>query len=318
LDLLEEYGVNILATSNNHAWDLGAEGIMSALQELERRNFIYAGSGLNENDAIRPAELVTKHGIKVGLLALVSAPTLNTLGGIATATMPGVNAMQLDPATHLTSILPNMMAAQINAHQEADPNFDILISYHHNHYFATLPGGGGTDETVITDWWRNWAHTAIDNGADIYVSHGSTLLHGVDFYNGKPVLWGLSSTWFQTRKVDGFYSPPNFESVIADICIEQGTGETKAMRFIPVVMTQQGPGVPNTQEWLAGRGVPSVAQNDRGLAILNELKALSAVNIVVDENKYEAYVKFPIEHIERPAMAKPLQETNDLDGERYD
>jgi poly-gamma-glutamate synthesis protein (capsule biosynthesis protein) len=319
LDLLREYGVNILATSNNHAWDLGAEGIMSALEELDNRNFPYAGSGLTENDAIRPAEMITKHGTKVGLLALVSAPTLNTLGGIATATRPGVNSMQLDPATHLTSILPDRLAAQISAHQAADPNYDILISYHHNHYFEVLPGGV-TDETVISNWWRNWAHTAIDNGADIYVSHGSTLLHGVDFYQGKPVLWGLGSTWFQTRKVDGFYSAPNFESVITDICIEQNTGETKAMRFIPVVLTEQGPGVPNTEEWRAGRGVPSVAQNDRGLAILNELKDLSGVNIIVDEHKYEAYVKFPIEQVSRPAKAgKPiLKETNDLDGERYD
>jgi len=320
LDLLSDYGVNILATSNNHAYDLGAEGIRSTLQELANRNFPYAGTGLNVTEALRPTGITTKHGAKVGLVSLVSAPTLNTLGGIATDIKVGVNAMQLDPTTGLTQPLPNQLAAQISAHQAADPNYDILISYHHNHYFEPVPGGG-TDEMFISNWWRNWAHTAIDNGADIYVSHGSTILHGVDFYNGKPVLWGLGSTWFQTRKVDGFYTPDTFESVIADLCIEESTGETKAMRFIPIVMTGVGKGTVNTDEWKAGRGIPSVAQDERGIAILNELKDRSGVNIIVDENKYEAYVKFPIEPVSHPTMTGVdpiLTETNDVDGERFD
>jgi len=36
LDLLKEHGVNILATSNNHAYDLANEGILSTLEELDR------------------------------------------------------------------------------------------------------------------------------------------------------------------------------------------------------------------------------------------------------------------------------------------
>jgi len=320
LDLLSQYGVNLLATSNNHAYDLAQGGILSALDELQKRNFPYAGTGLNVNEASRAGQITTKKGTKVGLVGVVSAPTLYTYGGISTATSMGVNAMQLDSTSNP---LPAMLATNINAIQTAAPENDILISYHHNHYFQAVPGGG-TDEMYISTWWRNWAQTAIDNGADVYVSHGSTMLHGVEFYKGKPIFWGLGSTWFQTRKVNGSYPQNAWESVIADICMEEATGETKAMRFIPVVLTNQGAsGVVNSDEWMSTRGIPSIAQNQHGLDILNRLKSLSAVNIIVDEKKYEAYVQFPIDPVSQSLLkaegGKPiLHETNDLDGERYD
>jgi poly-gamma-glutamate synthesis protein (capsule biosynthesis protein) len=317
LDMLREYGVNILATSNNHAYDLANEGILSTLEELDRHDFPYAGSGLTAADALRSAELIVKGGKRVGLVGLVSAPTLYVYGGIATDTQMGVNAMQLTGLGG--TVLPDDLAAQIAAHQEAAAlQYDILISYHHNHYFQPI-GGGATDEMVISDWWRNWAYTAIDNGADIYVSHGSTVLHGVDFYHGKPVLWGLGSTWFQTRKPDGSYEADAWESVIADICMDEATGETKAMRFIPITLTDQGDqGDLNSEQWMTGRGIPSLAQNERGLHILHHLQEQSNVNIVIDDKKFEAYVKFPIEPAAHAQKKHILTETNDLNGERYD
>jgi len=321
LDLLKEHGVNLLATSNNHAYDLANEGMMSTLEELARHNFSYAGSGLNITDALRSTQITTKHGAKVGLVGVVSAPTLYTYGGIATDTQMGVNAMQMEPlapGTYSYTPISAARAAQVAAHLAAAPQNDILISYHHNHYFQPLPGGG-TDEMFISDWWSSWAKTAIDSGADIYVSHGSTVLHGVDFYKGKPILYGLGSTWFHTRKPDGSYKSDSWESVIADLCVDEKTGETTSMRFIPIVLTNSGPGIVNSTEWMTGRGVPSVAQNARGIEILHHLKNESNVNIIIDEDKFEAYVKFPIEPvIHEHRSSRPLTETNDLDGERYE
>jgi poly-gamma-glutamate synthesis protein (capsule biosynthesis protein) len=318
LDLLMEYGVNLLATSNNHAYNLGNEGILSALEELQARHLTYAGTGLNVNEASHVAQLTTKHGATIGLASVVSAPTLYTYGGISTATQMGVNAMQLDADRHP---LTDQYNRQIDAISRADSENDILISYHHNHYFEPVPGSAtATDEMVISNWIRDYAQAVIDHGADVYVAHGSTKLHGVEFYKGKPVLWGLGSTWFQTKKKDGSYLSDSWESVVADICMEESTGETKAMRFIPVVMNDQGVGTVNSLDWKATRGIPSLAQNQRGIDILNRLKSLSGVAIVVDEHKYEAYVKFPIEPVTSPHLQaeRTPQETNDLDGERYE
>ena len=45
IDCLTELGVNLVATSNNHAWDLGTPGIVNVLAELDARHLAHAGSG---------------------------------------------------------------------------------------------------------------------------------------------------------------------------------------------------------------------------------------------------------------------------------
>ena len=47
IDCLTGLGVNLFATSNNHAWDLGSGGILAALDALDQRRLAHAGSGAN-------------------------------------------------------------------------------------------------------------------------------------------------------------------------------------------------------------------------------------------------------------------------------
>ncbi|MER9210434.1 CapA family protein, partial [Mesorhizobium sp. M0771] len=45
LDALQAIGFNALALANNHAFDLGAGGILSTLEEVEARGLLHAGIG---------------------------------------------------------------------------------------------------------------------------------------------------------------------------------------------------------------------------------------------------------------------------------
>jgi len=54
LDALREIGFDILSLSNNHAFDLGAEGILSTLDEVTRRGFAHAGTGRDLSHASLP------------------------------------------------------------------------------------------------------------------------------------------------------------------------------------------------------------------------------------------------------------------------
>ena len=45
LDNLKEFGFNMLSLANNHAFDLGPPGVLSAMEETEKRGFCYAGLG---------------------------------------------------------------------------------------------------------------------------------------------------------------------------------------------------------------------------------------------------------------------------------
>ncbi|WP_273772488.1 CapA family protein [Brucella intermedia] len=51
LDALREMGFGALSLSNNHAFDLGPSGILSTLEEVEKRGFVHAGIGRNHQDA---------------------------------------------------------------------------------------------------------------------------------------------------------------------------------------------------------------------------------------------------------------------------
>lgn len=53
LDALKDIGFRALSLSNNHAFDLGPSGVLSTLEEVERRGFLHAGLGKNVADAAR-------------------------------------------------------------------------------------------------------------------------------------------------------------------------------------------------------------------------------------------------------------------------
>lgn len=68
----------------------------------------------------------------------------------------------------------------------------------------------------MDQWWRTYARQTIDAGASLYVSHGSTVLNGVEVYRGGVILYGLGNFIFQTRKGRDGYGPDSWRSVIAE------------------------------------------------------------------------------------------------------
>lgn len=54
LDALREMGFHALSLSNNHAFDLGPSGILSTLEEVERRKFLHGGIGRSMAEATSP------------------------------------------------------------------------------------------------------------------------------------------------------------------------------------------------------------------------------------------------------------------------
>ncbi|GHT18094.1 capsular polysaccharide biosynthesis protein [Bacteroidia bacterium] len=69
LDALKNAGYDILLTANNHVADRGAQGIKRTIEQMQQRDFKYAGSYLNaaQKDAIYPLVL-QKNDFKIALL----------------------------------------------------------------------------------------------------------------------------------------------------------------------------------------------------------------------------------------------------------
>lgn len=73
LDALKAIGFNALSLSNNHAFDLGPNGVLSTLEEVDRCGFLHAGAGIDENQARTPG-FMTLGGRDVALVAMDAGP----------------------------------------------------------------------------------------------------------------------------------------------------------------------------------------------------------------------------------------------------
>ncbi|TWB47490.1 poly-gamma-glutamate synthesis protein (capsule biosynthesis protein) [Rhizobium sp. ERR 922] len=73
LDALRSMGFGALSLSNNHAFDLGPPGVLSTLEEVEKRGFLHAGLGRNGQEASR-AGVGTIKGRRVAIIAMDGGP----------------------------------------------------------------------------------------------------------------------------------------------------------------------------------------------------------------------------------------------------
>lgn len=224
LDTLRSLSVSLLATANNHVWDLGTGGIIGRLRELDQRGFAHAGAGPDLAAATAPAYRRTENGT-VALVAMASGSIRE--GAAATTVRAGVNEFRFgsdgapDPAD---------LARVDMAIAEAAARADVVLAYHHNHLLED--GGRRTPQ-----WQRGFAHHCIDAGASLYVSHGAPRLHGIEIYRGRPIFYDLGNFIFQTATEPGHYDDEVWHSVIAE-CHFHGSRFEK-MRLTPVQLTRR-------------------------------------------------------------------------------
>ena len=101
LDTLQALGFEALSLSNNHAFDLGPSGILSTLEEVERRGFLHAGIGRNHTAAARAARGAFA-GRPVALVAMDAGPGPDFMyaadAAIGRPERPGVNRLMVTKA----------------------------------------------------------------------------------------------------------------------------------------------------------------------------------------------------------------------------
>ena len=282
LDALKSFGFNLLALSDNHAFDLKATGIQNTIREADRGKIVHAGTGKNLAEAAAPGYLQTPRG-KVALIA--SASGLITQGGSATADRPGVNELRVEAGgkeNEATADLPGAPANTPNPEdsqrilesiREARRQADLVIVYQHNHVFgnhsfATIFTEGMQERLAPNDWLKKWTHAEVDAGADIVVMHGAPLLHGVEIYHGKPIFYDLGNYIYNLPPTIAYiHEPMNGETAVAYVQYQGKNLESISLR--PIVMNYSGEGQPDMHndyadnQFLHTRGLPSPATGTR-------------------------------------------------------
>lgn len=290
LDSLTAVGFNLLALSNNHAFDLRVPGIQNTIRETDSRKITHAGTGNNLAEASAPAYLRTAKGT-IALIA--SASGLITPGGNAAADRPGVNELRVfagDKQNEATEDLPagppnrphpDDARRILQSIRDARQRADIVIVYQHNHVFSnhafsTVFTEGLPERLAPNEWLRQWSHQEIEAGADIVVMHGAPLLHGVEIYRGRPIFYDLGNFFYNLPATLTYIDEPmSWESAVAYVEFEGKNLKSISLR--PIVMNVIGEGQPDVHDpyadnqFLHTRGLPAPATGARAGYILQRI-----------------------------------------------
>lgn len=249
----------MLATSNNHSFDIGTGGILDAMAALEVRGMAFTGTGADIASATRPAI----RSVPAGDVALVAAAAgFVREGGRATETRAGVNEIRRSESGVYNA---DDIARNLAAIRSAADGGAVVIAYLHNHYWEE-------PNWRTSDWQRDYARQCIDAGASLFVAHGAPLLHGIETYRGRPLLHGLGSFIFQTKKDQSAYGDWNWQSLIVDARFDRGAFMDATI--VPVRTNAVGARGPAD---LATRGRPSIATGEDAAKILTRVAELSAI-----------------------------------------
>jgi poly-gamma-glutamate synthesis protein (capsule biosynthesis protein) len=258
IDCLTDMHVNLFATANNHAFDVGTGGIGDTIDALVQRHQSYAGSGADLAAASAPGYRKSAAGA-VALVAMATGKIRD--GGAATPQRAGVNEIrQESPGVLNEEDVGRFLASIAQARKQAD----LVIAYNHNHYW----------EAQIADippWQKQLARRCIDAGASIFVSHGAPILQGIEVYRGRPIFYDLGNFLYQSPGADNPYGPETWRSVIAD-CRFDGDTMTSAT-LTPITLNPEGLNGPGDFET---KGRPAIANGDSARSILDHVSQMSA------------------------------------------
>jgi len=164
-------GIDVVSTANNHALDAEGEGLIETHKALLQENIGAVGTGKDIADARRPF-IIVKKGISIGFLGY-SQYTNFGKGGFALNSRSGV--VPLDPFLIREDI--QSLRDQVDF---------IILSFH---------WGFENDQNIHSDA-RNFAHAAIDAGADVILGHGPHVPRGIEIYNEKLIIYSLGNFIF--------------------------------------------------------------------------------------------------------------------------
>jgi poly-gamma-glutamate synthesis protein (capsule biosynthesis protein) len=279
---VKEMGFSIVARSSNHSTDQGIDEMLKSNKYLQDAGVVYAGTGINLEDARAPQYLETSKG-RIGLVAMTvslngrvdnqssrsadsgmemaayqggnrnGAPGINFLRVIPMLQVPpelfeGIKKikqyeadyakkMMIEHAGGITSdgsevahlmesrygkvdakrqlLLTTMieeggrpcglnylvndddLRLNLRSIRQGKEWSDFMIATIHSHDYNNVLRHMDFLQETPSDFLVDFAHKAIDNGADLFVTTGPHLLRGIEIYKGKPIFYSLASFIYQ-------------------------------------------------------------------------------------------------------------------------
>lgn len=171
VNILNEMGIHVVTLANNHILDFGTDPLIDSQTTLDGAGIDYVGAGENLE---RAKKLLLRQAGETTVGYLGASRVYMDGSWAATDSRPGV----------FSTYDPKALVAEITAAREL---CDYLVVYAH---------WGIERDTIPQDYQRKLAVNYIDAGADLVVGSHPHVLQGVEYYNGKPIIYSLGNFVF--------------------------------------------------------------------------------------------------------------------------
>ena len=180
LSIYDEMGVDMVTLANNHVYDFGPLAFGDMLDSFDAIEMPYVGAGRNLEEAKKPYYLTLPSGYRVAFVNATRAEKwgIDTPG--ATDTAGGV-------------LLCYNTAEFIDTIKTAKANSDYVVAIIH---WGT-ESSHRLEQVQITT-----AQDYINAGADIIVGGHAHTLQGIDYNDGKPIIYNLGDFIFNDQTED--------------------------------------------------------------------------------------------------------------------
>jgi len=161
-------GFDILNLANNHSYNFDAQGLEDTFKYLESVDIKYVGAGSNSKEAYEPI-FFSKNNINFAMLSY-EAMDIVPAEYEATPEKSGITFMRID----------KMQDAVRKAKETAD---FVIVAMHAGEEYVPLGN----------DLQTNFAHAAIDAGAELVIGDHPHVVQNAEIYNNKIIFYNLGN-----------------------------------------------------------------------------------------------------------------------------
>lgn len=195
---LTTYNFDVVNLANNHAFDQGPSGLKATRKFLEDRGITYLGAGDTLDEAWR-AKVITANGLRIAFIG-ASYASVND-GGVTRHAY----IARIEDLDYLKATISGVKA-------QAD---FIIVTMH-----------AGTEHVAKADprrpldkWQIDFAHAAVDYGADLVIGAHPHWIQNLERYSGKYIFYSLGNFIFD------MHDPINNQGLVLKITL-RGAGRS--------------------------------------------------------------------------------------------
>lgn len=261
IDDIVAMGFDAVSLANNHMMDFGPDALMDTIATCERVALPACGAGKDLNAAMAPVILETGTG-RIGMISVASTLPIESDAGPG---KPGIAPVRVEFAFEIDSNLlmeqPGTMpivrswanaddqVRVCTAISELKQQVDFVIVAIH---WGVPPYWLSPSQGLLAQYQPPLGRAFIDAGADVICGHHAHVLHPIEIYNGRPILYSLGNFVFHNPRA--FMEP---ESVIVSIT----PGDQLGIELTPV--------------WVDEDGFPRLGYRECAQSVISKLEEMS-------------------------------------------